>query len=52
MVDWWGMGILMYEIVVGNPPYEEQSIPRIISEILTTDFQPKDYFSKNFASLL
>lgn len=52
MVDWWGLGVLLYEIVVGNPPYESQSIPKIISEIILTEFRPKEYFSKSFASLL
>ena len=52
MVDWWGIGILLYELVVGQPPFNDKSIPLVIGSILHNDYKPKEYFSKNFANLL
>eukprot|EP01061_Rhynchopus_euleeides_P011581 TRINITY_DN21139_c0_g1_i1.p1 TRINITY_DN21139_c0_g1~~TRINITY_DN21139_c0_g1_i1.p1 ORF type:complete len:324 (+),score=110.38 TRINITY_DN21139_c0_g1_i1:150-1121(+) len=33
-VDWWALGILLYEMLVGNPPYYDESPFRIYEKIL------------------
>jgi serine/threonine protein kinase len=46
MVDWWSLGILLYEIVVGAPPYNDRNHLKVIADIMKKPFIAKDYFSK------
>merc|ERR1712167_553830 len=34
-VDWWGLGILVYEMVVSHPPFEDDSTSVMYEKILT-----------------
>lgn len=52
MVDWWSFGILLYEIVVGCPPFNHQSIAVVIKQIILNEFKPRPGFSKHFSNLL
>jgi protein kinase A len=33
MVDWWSLGILLFEIVVGAPPFNDRNQYRLIGDI-------------------
>jgi len=52
MVDWWSVGILLHELVVGQPPFNEYSNYRTIQAIKTKEHIDRGTFSKNFSSLL
>lgn len=52
MVDWWALGILIYEIVVGAPPYNDRNHVRVMQDILRQPVPQKDYFTKEFSDLL
>ena len=52
MVDWWGVGILIFEMVVGQPPFNDRSCKKVISDIIYKEFEPRDWFSKSLADLL
>jgi len=34
-VDWWGLGILLYEMVVSHPPFEDESHLKMYEKIIT-----------------
>ena len=34
-VDWWALGILIYEMLTGNPPWEDENRKRLFERILT-----------------
>lgn len=38
MADWWTVGILLYELVVGAPPFNDRSQSRVMNDILTREF--------------
>ena len=49
----WSLGCLLYEIVVGNPPFKNvETIDEIKTKIISEDIDMKDYFSKDFTDLL
>lgn len=55
-VDWWALGILIYELLIGESPYDEDS-QDLYSEILTYNFKStimslKQTFSHESSSLL
>ena len=52
MVDWWGVGILLYELVVGNAPFNDRFTSRTMDAIVNREYEKKDYFSKQFNDLL
>ena len=52
MADWWTVGILLYELVVGAPPFNDRSQSRVMNDILTREFQAREYMSKNLKKLL
>jgi serine/threonine protein kinase len=39
-VDWWSCGVILYQMVMGVPPFYATSDERICSKILSGDFSP------------
>ena len=37
MVDWWGLGVVVYELIVGNTPFYSPSTPVMFSYIQTKE---------------
>jgi serum/glucocorticoid-regulated kinase 2 len=52
MVDWWGLGILIHEMAVGVPPFNNRSNLVVMNDILHEPFVPKDWLSGNLKNLL
>jgi serine/threonine protein kinase len=38
-VDWWALGILIFELLVGIPPFHSQNVPQIYEKVLKTDLK-------------
>lgn len=38
-VDWWSFGVIMYEFLVGIPPFNDESIPDIFQNILNNKIE-------------
>jgi len=51
-VDWWSLGTLMYEMLVGLPPFYSENTNIMYQKILTSELQFPSYVSKDAQSLL
>jgi len=51
-VDWWSLGTLMYEMLVGLPPFYSENTNIMYQKILTSELQFPSYVSKDAQSML
>ncbi|CAG9316511.1 unnamed protein product [Blepharisma stoltei] len=51
-VDWWAFGILVYEMLVGNPPFYDQNPYKIYKKIVKGEFVMPELISNNAAELI
>jgi serine/threonine protein kinase len=51
-VDWWTLGILMYEMLAGQPPFVDDDPMGIYQQILAGKLNFPRYFDRNAKSLI
>mmetsp|Transcript_18302 Transcript_18302/g.18286 ORF Transcript_18302/g.18286 Transcript_18302/m.18286 type:complete len:159 (+) Transcript_18302:177-653(+) len=51
-VDWWAFGILIYEMLVGNPPFFDSNPYKIYKKIVKGEFEMPEIVSSNAAELI
>ena len=51
-VDWWAMGVLMYEMMAGQPPFEADTEDDLFESILKDDVLYPVWLSKEAVSIL
>jgi len=51
-VDWWSLGILLYELSVGIPPFYDQNVHTMYSKIQTAPLQVPNALSKSCKDLI
>eukprot|EP00931_Biecheleriopsis_adriatica_P016939 TRINITY_DN12326_c0_g2_i1.p1 TRINITY_DN12326_c0_g2~~TRINITY_DN12326_c0_g2_i1.p1 ORF type:complete len:408 (+),score=100.42 TRINITY_DN12326_c0_g2_i1:84-1307(+) len=51
-VDWWALGILIYEMICGQPPFCDEDTPGIYQKILAGKVYFPKYFDKNAKALV
>jgi p70 ribosomal S6 kinase len=51
-VDWWAVGILMYEMIAGNPPFQAESQLELDRKILSEKLKLPPYCSPFAHSIL
>lgn len=52
-VDWWSVGVVFYEMMVGQTPFKESTNPAIYERIIAGDFEcPKEFISSTAANLI
>lgn len=52
MIDWWCLGILIHEMIVGSPPFSDVNAERVIRDIMSIKYRAPDWFTSNLRSLL
>ncbi|KAI7838861.1 hypothetical protein COHA_007362 [Chlorella ohadii] len=51
-VDWWAVGVLIYEMVAGYPPFYQEDRVAMFRAICSTDFKYPAHFSKELRDLV
>ena len=51
-VDWWALGVLMYEMMAGQPPFEADNEDDLFESILKDDVLYPVWLSKEAVSIL
>lgn len=51
-VDWWALGVLLYEIIAGYPPYEDDNPMMIYQKVLEGKIEFPSHFSKKAKELI
>ena len=51
-VDWWALGVLMYEMMAGQPPFEADSEDDLFESILHDDVLYPVWLTKEAVSVL
>jgi len=51
-VDWWALGILIYEMLAGFPPFSDENPYDIYKKILQGDFECPEHFSREAADIV
>jgi len=51
-VDWWSYGTLMYEMLVGLPPFYSEDVQQMYTRIMTADLEIPDSVSAPAADIL
>eukprot|EP01129_Flabellula_baltica_P005092 TRINITY_DN1815_c0_g1_i2.p1 TRINITY_DN1815_c0_g1~~TRINITY_DN1815_c0_g1_i2.p1 ORF type:complete len:486 (-),score=99.69 TRINITY_DN1815_c0_g1_i2:42-1499(-) len=52
-IDWWALGIVVYELIDGNPPFWDENEDKMFRDILTkTDIDFPDYFSDDCVTFI
>ena len=51
-VDWWALGVLMYEMMVGQPPFEADNEEDLFDSILHDDVLYPVWLNKEAVSIL
>jgi len=52
MADWWSLGICLFELATGNPPWLSKDVDQLQDDIRFEDLPIKKEFGKEFANLL
>lgn len=51
-VDWWSLGVLMFEMVAGYPPFYAKDPMKIYEKIISGKYSPAPHFSKALKDLI
>lgn len=52
VVDWWTLGVLLYEMLTGLPPYYDEVVPTMYKKILQEPLRFPEGFDKDAKNLL
>lgn len=50
-VDWWSLGIVMFEMVAGNVPFYDDNQRKLFKKIVVGSYKTPDNFSDNFSDI-
>ncbi|KAG8331983.1 cAMP-dependent protein kinase catalytic subunit alpha-like [Homalodisca vitripennis] len=51
-VDWWAIGVLMYELVAGNPPFYANDPMKIYEKIVANKYKIPPFFSPDLKDIV